>query len=389
MVTDSDALLLAQTFQQGRMPALRVLDLSRNQRLTEVGMVGLFEGVVESEEGLPFLEVLDLSFTKAGGGLGSLGRALASGKLKRLSQIAMRRSGVTTVAIGALEPHVRAGALAGLVSLYFSDNSEVPGEVWGDFLRAVGASERGMPKLRSLDLSARLPGAARVPGAGGVGLRAGLVWGKLKRVSRLNLKYANLTDETVRGLAAAVKAEALVGLIDLNLCGNASVSREAWMKFPQALLESNRGLPELRQLDLSQTQAGAAAPLLGRALLSKKLVQLSRINLRRSSLVAETVRYGALAGLTALSLSGNLNVGEGAWGDFLRALVECEVGQPHLRSLNLSETNAGKESAIAMALLLGRLGRLSNVTCRAPYNFTWTQRILRLLFIVVFRTDDE
>uniref|UniRef100_A0A0G4I698 Uncharacterized protein n=1 Tax=Chromera velia CCMP2878 TaxID=1169474 RepID=A0A0G4I698_9ALVE len=77
--------LLAEVFRVGSLPHLRVLDLSQNLLLRGQEMDVLMEGVIESEEGLPFLEELDLSCTEAGEGIGSIGSEMQFGKLTRLS----------------------------------------------------------------------------------------------------------------------------------------------------------------------------------------------------------------------------------------------------------------------------------------------------------------
>uniref|UniRef100_A0A0G4H4J3 Uncharacterized protein n=1 Tax=Chromera velia CCMP2878 TaxID=1169474 RepID=A0A0G4H4J3_9ALVE len=156
--------LLGGAVWRGNLSGLRKLSLS----LGREGLESLMGSVFESRDGFPLLEELDLCGTRAGGGLGSLGSALASGKLKRLSKISMIRCGITAEAVRDFAVWVRAGALVGVSSLIFSKNYLGVG-AWVELMQAIVDSDKGAPRLEELSI---LDPYEDPPGPGGPYLSA-------------------------------------------------------------------------------------------------------------------------------------------------------------------------------------------------------------------------
>uniref|UniRef100_A0A0G4F9B3 Uncharacterized protein n=1 Tax=Chromera velia CCMP2878 TaxID=1169474 RepID=A0A0G4F9B3_9ALVE len=155
-LTDADMLLFVDVVRLGNLCGLRVLELSRTndgESVGRVGMEALMGAVVESEEGLPLLESLNLTGTRAGEGAPALGTALMSGKLTKLSDIYLSESALTDQGLRGLEDAVRGGGFVNVVRLSLGDNWGVEGRVWTEFMRAIAESERGMPKMEWLGLS--------------------------------------------------------------------------------------------------------------------------------------------------------------------------------------------------------------------------------------------
>uniref|UniRef100_A0A0G4IF13 Uncharacterized protein n=1 Tax=Chromera velia CCMP2878 TaxID=1169474 RepID=A0A0G4IF13_9ALVE len=112
-------------------------------------------GVVDSSDGLPVLERLDFSNSRAGKGMGSLVRALRSGKLGALAEMKLNNSNMPEEAIRDLSAGVREGGLSGISSLQLKSNPDQRrgGRMWGEFMQAIAESQRGLPKLQYLDFS--------------------------------------------------------------------------------------------------------------------------------------------------------------------------------------------------------------------------------------------
>uniref|UniRef100_A0A0G4FAF4 Uncharacterized protein n=1 Tax=Chromera velia CCMP2878 TaxID=1169474 RepID=A0A0G4FAF4_9ALVE len=154
-LSDAEMVLLGEAVKGGCLSNLRVLDLQSNGGAAcfgREGMEALMKGVVESDEGLPLLETLNLADTRAGEGGGCLGAALLSGKLPRLSSIHLNNSCLTDEGVRGLGDAVRGGGLLQVTFLNFMSNPEVSEGAWMEFLNAIRQSERGLPKLTTLNL---------------------------------------------------------------------------------------------------------------------------------------------------------------------------------------------------------------------------------------------
>uniref|UniRef100_A0A0G4GXQ1 Uncharacterized protein n=1 Tax=Chromera velia CCMP2878 TaxID=1169474 RepID=A0A0G4GXQ1_9ALVE len=204
-LTDADITRFAQAVRVGNISGLRVLELvgepeSIDEWFGSEGMEALMGSIVESAEWLPFLEKLRLSHTRAGEGGVSLGGALVSGKLPKLSDIDLSNSRLTDESLGGLGHAVREGGLVGVASLNLSRNKGIEKQSWEGFMRQIVQSERGMPKLKFLDLSQTR--AYRVGGA----LSVALTSGKLPSLETFGIHSFRFDEKGVGDLGEAVRA---------------------------------------------------------------------------------------------------------------------------------------------------------------------------------------
>uniref|UniRef100_A0A0G4FAG9 Uncharacterized protein n=1 Tax=Chromera velia CCMP2878 TaxID=1169474 RepID=A0A0G4FAG9_9ALVE len=204
-LTDADITRFAEAVRVGNLSGLRVLQLvgdskSEDKWFSSEGMEALMGSVVESEEGLPFLEKLRLSCTRAGEGGASLGRALMSGKLPKLSDINLSNSRLTDEALRGLGHAVREGGLVGVASLDLSRNEDIEKESWEGFMREIVQSERGMPKLKLLYLFETSANCVGGP------LSVALASGKLPSLETLGIRSFGLDETGVGDLGEAVRA---------------------------------------------------------------------------------------------------------------------------------------------------------------------------------------
>uniref|UniRef100_A0A0G4IB46 Uncharacterized protein n=1 Tax=Chromera velia CCMP2878 TaxID=1169474 RepID=A0A0G4IB46_9ALVE len=203
-LTDAEITRFTEAVRVGNLSGLRVLQLagsseSYDEWFGSEGMETLMGAVVESAEGLPFLERLSLSRTRAGEGGVSLGAALMSGKLPKLLDIDLSNSRLTDEGLGGLGHAVREGGLVGVASLDLSRNEDIKKESWEGFMREIVQSERGMPKLKFLDLFETNAGCA------GGALSVALTSGKLPSLETLGTCSFGLDETGVGDLAEAVR----------------------------------------------------------------------------------------------------------------------------------------------------------------------------------------
>uniref|UniRef100_A0A0G4G1L5 Uncharacterized protein n=1 Tax=Chromera velia CCMP2878 TaxID=1169474 RepID=A0A0G4G1L5_9ALVE len=204
-LTNADITRFAEAVRVGNISGLRVLELvgdskSDDEWFGSEGMEALMGSVVESEEGLPFLEKIRLSCTRAGEGGVSLGGTLMSGKLPKLSVIDLSNSRLTDEGLRGLGHAVREGGLVGVASLNLNSNKGIEKESWEGFMRNIAQSERGMPKLRFLDLSETSADSVGGP------LSVALASGKLPSLETLGVYFLGLDETGVGDLGEALRA---------------------------------------------------------------------------------------------------------------------------------------------------------------------------------------
>uniref|UniRef100_A0A0G4FAD9 Uncharacterized protein n=1 Tax=Chromera velia CCMP2878 TaxID=1169474 RepID=A0A0G4FAD9_9ALVE len=195
---DADIAVIAEAVKRGHLSGLRVLDFTWGCGIGREGMEALMGSVVGREEGLPFLERLDLSLTSAGEGAEPLWSALLAGKLSRLSDIDLSESGLTDQGVRGLAEAVRGGGLVGIGHLCLHSNSEAGGEAWRVLMDAIIQSQRGLPKLKDLNLSQT---TAEQEGRFVV---LALTSGKLPSLEKLKSDFY-VDEEGVRALADGVR----------------------------------------------------------------------------------------------------------------------------------------------------------------------------------------
>uniref|UniRef100_A0A0G4HBC9 Uncharacterized protein n=1 Tax=Chromera velia CCMP2878 TaxID=1169474 RepID=A0A0G4HBC9_9ALVE len=242
-VSDADMILLAERVKGGCLPNFRLLDLASNRGagcFGRQGMEALMKGVVESENGLPFLETLNLSDTRAGEGAASLGTALLSGKLPRLSFVYLYVSNLTDEGLGGLANAVRGGALVGVRDLDLSFNEEVGEGAWRELMYAIRDSEKGLPKLKFF----KVVSETNLGNAGGP-MIAALGSGKLPSLESVGGFFDfSLDAEGVAELADAVRAGKFAPLVhDLGFFLREGVPALNLDRLIRAIGESEKGLP--------------------------------------------------------------------------------------------------------------------------------------------------
>uniref|UniRef100_A0A0G4I2F2 Uncharacterized protein n=1 Tax=Chromera velia CCMP2878 TaxID=1169474 RepID=A0A0G4I2F2_9ALVE len=311
-------------------------------------------------------------------------QALRNQKLPRLSVLSLVDFGLVRSEVKCLVGALKKGNLPRLRVLDLRGHWNANG--WGvggieveemsNLMNAVVESEESPHDLEELNLSRT--NAGRGAGALGWALRSG----NLRRLSVVNLSRSCLSGAGVRGLAEAVREGALLAVSCLNLKENADgggmwradVGSAAWTDLFRSMSDSSVGLPNLRELDLSDTSAGESVPFLGAALLAGKLGKLVEIGLRKSGLtnlavgsLANAVRFGCLVGVSSLQLSDNEQVEGESWEYFFEAIAENEDGLPSLKRLDLIDTEA-KKAGGPLATVLGS-GKLPSLEGLRPNLF--------------------
>uniref|UniRef100_A0A0G4GUZ2 Uncharacterized protein n=1 Tax=Chromera velia CCMP2878 TaxID=1169474 RepID=A0A0G4GUZ2_9ALVE len=362
---DTNIGLFADAVRVGNLPGLRSLEMRGaciEEDFGQVGMDALKGAVVESEEGLPLLENLNLRETRAGEGAAFLGTALMSGKMARLSNINLCDSDLTNAGLVGLGDAVRGGGLVSVVSLNLSWNSGVEREAWGAFMRAVAESEMGMPELESLSVYETEANRAGGPVAVALGS------GKLPSLSGRGMSVETFFFDGagVGELGEALRAGRFPASFP-NITFKLSQPDVNLDEQIRAIAESERGMPLcVAGLVLSggrlSEEALASLAASGGGASGSRLLHLQTLDL--SSCGIDDARLGRLwevfsthecRELESLNLEDNPISVEGV-SAFLEAIAQSERGVPKLNSLNLSNTDAHFAGGpVAVVLASGKL----------------------------------
>uniref|UniRef100_A0A0G4I8U5 Uncharacterized protein n=1 Tax=Chromera velia CCMP2878 TaxID=1169474 RepID=A0A0G4I8U5_9ALVE len=358
-VSDTQMMLLAQAVRAGHLSGLQDLELSEGGQRSVVeddddeeeslqgfggdGMLALMEAVMERPEGLPCLESLNLSSTRAGEG----GRA--------------------------------GGFLARTTLLYLKGNDEVLGGTWEEFMQVIAESQGCLRKLETLDLS-----WTRVEEAGG-GVVLALGSGELASLQRLCCRLFFLDARGVRRLADAVRGEKFppgLDKIDLKLDNHDApvrfgCARSRLDPLFVAIAEGRRGLPQsVLGLDLRGGRIGEGALALlaeSRSGGVNKLSGLNSLDLSDCSIddgalrrLGEVFSAHTCPNLETLALRNN-PVSLEAVSDFLTQVFNIE-SQVRLHSLDILDfSEAGSLGGFCMS---GTLRRLSHIDFKWSCDFT-------------------
>uniref|UniRef100_A0A0G4GQW0 Uncharacterized protein n=1 Tax=Chromera velia CCMP2878 TaxID=1169474 RepID=A0A0G4GQW0_9ALVE len=379
-LTEVDVGLIAEALKGGCLSRLRVFQLTKNNAFGRESLETLMSAVVENEGGMPFLEELVLKDTMVGGGVGPLCMALMHGKLPRLAKMDFRNSELIDEGLRGLAEAVRGGWLTGMISLLLSANRRVSVVAWGEFLQAITDSQKGLPKLKFLELSDT---HAHRAGAGGR-LAAVLRSGKLPSLQSLYPEHSvlkhrlclvnvqeelGLIAEDVRRVRLPPRLESVCysfpfprGLRNGDLNLDALIS---------AIAESERGLPScvtgLRLWGGRVGEEALASLAASRGVFSEgKLSNLKELDLsaceiddKKLKRLAEVFTAHGCPKLTHLNLSRNrISIdGFSAFLDILRpgclpnlfslVLFQQEQEEGHLqrRELDLDASEALKDRA--------------------------------------------
>uniref|UniRef100_A0A0G4FGY3 Uncharacterized protein n=1 Tax=Chromera velia CCMP2878 TaxID=1169474 RepID=A0A0G4FGY3_9ALVE len=330
-LSDGDLGLLAKGVRKGNLIGLRSLLLGQTPEVLDaaattfggVGFEALMHAVIESTEGLPLLEKLEVSGTRAGERVGCLGDALLSGKLPRLSVIGLAGCNLTSESVRLLSGTVRRGAFAGVSSVELNLNREVGWEAWNELMGAIGEGVRPLRKLTKLNVS-----DTTIREAGGA-VVAAFASGNLPVLRRVGRSFClgeapwfNLDASGVQSLGDAVRdgkfPRCIEGAVNFGLKGS-GIGLDSLIV---GIAESRKGLPRcVEQMDLSGGRVGEEA--LGALSLSVKADGPWGRRL--------PVRFPGLAYLYLNHCGMNDNI-LSRWGDVFAAF-EC----PQLKLLHLNE----------------------------------------------------
>uniref|UniRef100_A0A0G4I7Y8 Uncharacterized protein n=1 Tax=Chromera velia CCMP2878 TaxID=1169474 RepID=A0A0G4I7Y8_9ALVE len=297
-LTNDHVVMLAEGVRKGNLCALASLDMSGCRGMGKEGTEALMGAVTDSEsgDGMPPLEVLYLPETNAGEGGLAIGTALLSEKLRRLRCLDLRDSGLTDEGLRGLADAVRGGAMEMVRHIDLSENAEVEKEVWGDFMKAIIESEKGLPHLQSLKI---IETAAKSAGGPVVSV---LGSGKLPSLERLfpgrrsTSTAFSLNREGVAALADTVRVGGFPpSLQPIAFCLSENPPRIDVDPVFFAIAESEKGLPScIERLDFKGGRLGEGAVAFlaarGGGTSGGRLVGLEQLNLAQCEIDDNTVR---------------------------------------------------------------------------------------------------
>uniref|UniRef100_A0A0G4GIK7 Uncharacterized protein n=1 Tax=Chromera velia CCMP2878 TaxID=1169474 RepID=A0A0G4GIK7_9ALVE len=371
-LSEEDARLLGGFVRDGHLPALRLLDLEGNDEMGNEGARAIVRGLDECEVGLPPLEQLDLDSTDFGLFLSEIGALSKAGKLNHLSILSLSLSLLDEDGLFGLAEAVQVGALVSLSSLYLEDNPVGDSEGWRELFRAVGESEKGLPKLQFLGLRKTSAGEeAHV-------LATAIQRGKLPALRDLNMEDTGLKEEGVKAFADLLRTDALPAHQGSRLVLGAgpyprldddddeAEEEDTQTDFDQlmaAIVASEKGLPGLSSLDLSGGVLRVGGVWLAAGLMLGKLPSLSEIRFSNMQMgdslleaLGEAVKKGVMDKVTKIKLMKNSDIGSRGVDSFLNAIAESRDGLPKLSELYLYNKAAGPCGlSVAAALGSGKL----------------------------------
>uniref|UniRef100_A0A0G4G8Q8 Uncharacterized protein n=1 Tax=Chromera velia CCMP2878 TaxID=1169474 RepID=A0A0G4G8Q8_9ALVE len=381
LLTDADMTRFAEAVRVGNLSGLRVLEMrstggEEDEGFGQEGMDALTIALVESEEGLPFLNKLDLRDTKAGGAAESWGRVFASGKLPCLSDINLSNSLLTGQTLRRFGDAVREGGLVGVSSLDLSRNGSIGRGAWGEFMRAVAESKRGMPKLKNLDLHGT--------GVEFIGGKVALTFasGRLPSLEGLGVGSFFLDSEGLGDLGEAVRRGGWPPqLCNIHFIIGFSLTEPNCDldELFRAIGESERGLPPcVAQLTINggrlseealaflATNGGGAGE--GRLSHLKYLeVSCSGIDNARLRRLAEVFSSHECRELEHVNLRDNNQITAAGVSAFLEGIAHSERGMSKLKSLDCLGTKCVEliGGKVALAFASGRLPSLEGLGVRS------------------------
>uniref|UniRef100_A0A0G4HWS2 Uncharacterized protein n=1 Tax=Chromera velia CCMP2878 TaxID=1169474 RepID=A0A0G4HWS2_9ALVE len=258
-LSDEEMVLLGAAVQSGSLSRLRELSLPSNDDAGCFGREGieaLWKAVVGSEKGLPVLETVELTRTRADEGVKCLGSALLSGKLPNLSSLHLNSSYLNDEGVEGLTDAVRKGMFLNVTFLNFISNGEVTEGAWREFLHAIRQSERGLPKLKHLNLYGTTARDAGGP------LAAALGCGKLPSLQNVGVGFEAFApdEEGVGDLSELVRGGNFPPHIQMLSFRLRHGNRIDVDRLIRSIGESEIGLPPfLRVLTLSGARVGEEA----------------------------------------------------------------------------------------------------------------------------------
>uniref|UniRef100_A0A0G4I1G0 Uncharacterized protein n=1 Tax=Chromera velia CCMP2878 TaxID=1169474 RepID=A0A0G4I1G0_9ALVE len=314
---------------------------------------------------------MDFSSDEIAEGKSALLSAFSRVRLPLLCELSMRGVDLSDDHMNLLSGAFRNGNLPVLRVFDLSANRNVGQDGMEFLMGSVFENDKGLPHLEKLELG-------ETNGGGGVGsVGAALGAGKLERLSNIQLRHCGLTDESVRGLADALRGGWLCGMVLLNLSENRGVSREAWEYFMTAIAESEEGMRELRRLNLLDTNVETVGGGVATALGSGKVPSLQSIfpsyfhlDERGVRSLCDAIREGKFPSKLG-GIGFRLLCEDGPPIDLdplLVSIAESEGGLPScVTSLNLSGGRVGVGSLALLAAsrgdsLRGKLSSLESLS---------------------------
>uniref|UniRef100_A0A0G4HZ76 Uncharacterized protein n=1 Tax=Chromera velia CCMP2878 TaxID=1169474 RepID=A0A0G4HZ76_9ALVE len=227
-LSDAEMILLGESVRGSNLVGVRVLDLSLNREgdgsFGREGIEGFMRGVVDSEEGLPNLTVLDISYTRASEAGGVVVAALGSGKLPSVESLGREREFVRFTFdeedLRVLTEVVKEGKLpARLRGLEFALASR--GMCIDSLIRAIAESAVGLPLcVQSLELGGSTIGEEALTLLASCSTLGSSSESRLWGLEVLDLCECGIDDSLVKRLGEVFSVHKCPNLTFLDLQGN-------------------------------------------------------------------------------------------------------------------------------------------------------------------------
>ena len=310
-MTDKAVLAIATAADLGTLKALESFHISRQSRVTDDGLAGLFCSIKRGA--LPNLQSLTIGGAfVTDQSVQHLCNAMDTGALSHLKTLALANTYLTPEGIVALARTLQGGHSPHLETV--------------DLIDAWESEEVTLAVARAAT-------------------------GSMRQLRSLRLRSKSATDEGILGLASAAEAGGLPQLHSLVL-GHAPVSDKGMMGLAQAA--ELGGFPKLHLLNLEWTSVSDKGIVrLARAAKASGLPQLQWLNLWNTSVsdkgvlaLARAADLGGMRQLQSLNLWDTSVTDEGILG-LVRAADKG--GLPHLQLLNVDWTSVSDKSVLAIA----------------------------------------